>query len=422
MLAMMTTQLPELLAPVGNFASLQAAIQAKADAVYFGIAQLNMRAKNSYAFTLDDLKDIADIVKSANMRAYVTLNTIIYDDELDQAKGIIDAVKRENLDGVIVSDMAALAYCKEQGVEAHISTQLSVSNIEAVTFFSHFADRIVLARELTLEKINYIIQEINKRQIKGPSGRLMEIELFTHGAMCVAVSGRCYMSLYKYNQSANRGSCIQPCRRQYKVTDIETGKELVIDNQHVMSPKDLNTLPFLDKLVEAGVDVLKIEGRTRSPEYVLIVIQAYRKALTAIADKAFNQKLVDELNEELKKVYNRGYSDGFYLGYNPEQWTEKYGSHATYRKIYCAKVLHYYNNLKIAHIKIEASDLNLGDKCFIIGPTTGVLEFELNALMVDDQPVSTANQGQEATIGVPDKVRLSDKVFVFREIKKNTVK
>lgn len=416
MLPMNKNTFPEILAPAGNFASLHAAIQAGADAVYFGINQLNMRVKNAACFTLDELEEVVSVTHQAGLKAYLTLNTVIYDEEIDLVKKIIEKAKLLGIDAIIASDMAVIQYAFQKKLPVHISTQCSVSNIEAVRFYSQFSDRIVLARELTLEKITSIITEIENQQIKGPNGSLLEIECFAHGAMCVAVSGRCYMSLYHYNHSANRGECIQPCRRQYEVTDLETGKQLVIDKNFVMSPKDLNTLPFLNRLVQSGISVLKIEGRTRSPEYVLTVVSCYRRALAAIKENCFDKPLIDELQKELDQVYHRGYSDGFYLGYNPDQWTEKYGTHATHRKEYCAKILHYFSSAKIAHIKLESCDLHLGDECMIIGPSTGVLRFNLTELMVDDQPASMAKKGDEATIPVPDRIRLSDKLYVFKKI------
>ncbi len=414
--AMIAHPLPTLLAPVGSMASLQAALQAGADAVYFGVGPLNMRMQNATNFSPEELEEVVARAKEYQCHAYMTLNTIIYDDELAQAKALLARAKRIGVDAVIVADMAALTLCRDLQLEAHLSTQASVSNLEAVRFYSQWVDRIVLARELTLEQIKAIIHGIKEQDLRGPRRRLVEIELFAHGAMCVAVSGRCAMSLYHYNRSANRGECIQPCRRSYRVIDEETGKELIIDNHHVMSPRDLNTLPFLDQLVASGPAALKIEGRTRSPEYVATVVAAYREALEAIARDQYTQALKDKLMAQVSQVYHRGFSDGFYLGYNPDQWAGHYGSQATHRKQYCAKVLNYYPQAKVAHLLLEACDLALGDDCLVIGPTTGVLRFKLSSLRVNEREAAVAKKGEEATITVPAPLRLSDKLYVMKKV------
>lgn len=414
--AMSSLPIPELLAPAGSRAALAAALHAGADAVYFGVGPLNMRVQNAVSFSPEALEEVVSRAREHQCRTYMTLNTIIYDDELSQARALLEHAKRVGVDAVIVADMAALTLCRDLQLEAHLSTQASVSNLEAVRFYSQWADRIVLARELTLEQIKAIVKGIKEQDLRGPRGRQVEIELFAHGAMCVAVSGRCAMSLHHYNRSANRGECIQPCRRSYRVIDEETGKELVIDNHHVMSPRDLNTLPFLDRLVASGATALKLEGRTRSPEYVAIVVEAYREALAAIAQNQYTPALKEKLITQVSQVYHRGFSDGFYMGYNPDQWAGHYGSQATHRKQYCAKVLNYYPKAKVAHLLLEASDLALGDDCLVIGPTTGVLRFTLDSLRVNEQEAVRAEKGQEATIIVPRPLRLSDKLYLMKKV------
>ncbi|MCD4813306.1 U32 family peptidase [bacterium] len=407
---------PKLLAPAGNDESLQAAIQGGCDAVYFGVEALNMRAKNTVTFSLSEINRVAGQCRKAGIQSYLTLNTVLYDHELDQARQIIDTAKQSGINGVIVSDMAALLYCHQQGLEAHISTQLSVSNLESVLFFSQYADRIVLARELSLAQVAHITREIQTRQLTGPAGRLLEIELFAHGAMCVAVSGRCAMSLYLHNASANRGQCLQPCRRQYRVMDTEDNLELVLNNNYVMSPKDLNTIHILDKIAASGVSVLKIEGRTRSAEYVYWVTKAYRSALDALVAGTYSPALTQSLEQDLKKIYHRGYAEGFYLGMDSSQWSGKHGSHATHRKVYCGKVLNYYPKAFAAWVKIEACDLANGDEIIIIGPTTGVVTFKLEGMQKEDKPICRAKPGEDVTFKVPKRIRTNDRVHIFRAI------
>jgi U32 family peptidase len=406
--------IPELLAPAGDFESMRAAIQAGCDAIYFGIGELNMRAKKaSNVFGLKDLAKIRKLCTAAKVQCYLALNTVLYDQDLNTTERIIQAAKKHNIDAVIAADVAALQLCKKHKISAHISTQCSVSNIEAVKFYSQFADRMVLARELNLTQIKKIISEIKKRNIRGPGRKLIEIELFAHGARCIAISGRCWMSLYAHNKSANRGVCRQLCRRRYTVVDQMSGEELDIDNNFVMSPKDLCTIEFLDQLVGTGVRSLKIEGRSRSSEYVHTVIKAYRTALVALTQAQYTPKLIKTLMTELKTVYHRGYSSGYYLGKKQEAWSGQYGSHATQKKVYCGKVLNYYAKHKVAHIKIEASKLKLGDDVILSGPTTGVLKFKITEIRNEGDICKTAKQGESVTIPVPEKVRVNDRLNVF---------
>lgn len=414
-------KMPELLAPVGEFASLPAAAAAGADAVYFGLEGLSMRAKTSTKFQVHDMLQIKDLCVQSGMKAYLTLNTVLYDHELEQVDLILGAAAEAGIDAVIVSDGAALRRCQQLGLSAHISTQLSISNLDALEFYAPWADRVVLARELDLDKVAAIVRGISERGIRGPSGRLVEIELFAHGAMCVAVSGRCQMSLYQYNKAGNRGECWQSCRRSWRVTDTETGEELIIDNNYVMSPEDLCTLPFLDKLVGAGVSVLKIEGRNRSPEYVLETVGAYRRALEAIEAGTYTEELKNSLVQQVAQVYNRGFSSGFYLGYKPDQWSASYGSKATHRKVYSAKVTKFWSKASVAEVLVEAAALEMdafeaGDELLVIGPTTGVLRFCPAELRVDEEVCRRADKGQLATFVVPERVRVNDRVYIFRRV------
>jgi len=401
----------ELMAPAGNWESLQAAINAGADSVYFGIDQLNMRARASINFTLGDLKEIAKRTSKAGIKSYLTLNTIIYDHDLSVIKTLINAVKDAKISAIIASDQAVINYASSQGVEVHISTQLNVTNIETVKFYSHFADVMVLSRELSLIQIKKICDQIIKEDIRGPKGNLIEIEIFAHGALCVAVSGKCYMSLHTHNSSANRGACVQNCRKTYTVIDKETGIELDIDNEYIMSPKDLCTLDFLDQVLDTGVTVLKIEGRGRAPEYVKTVIETYRKAIDDYLSGKYNQANVEEWMEDLKKVYNRDFWGGYYLGQKLGEFNNTSGSKATQKRVYIGKGVHYFPRVGVAEFKVEAQNIKVGDKILITGPTTGVIETEITEMMVDEKPVYEANRGVNVTFLVKDKIRRSDKLY-----------
>lgn len=406
------------MAPVGSFESLMAAVQGGADSVYFGIGHLNMRSKSSKNFTREDLSKIVSIAKSNNLRTYITLNTVVYDNELEEARTVIDAAKKEGITAVIASDLAVIQYAHQQGVEVHMSTQTNITNIESVKFWSQFADVMVTARELNLDQVSAIIQKIEKQQVKGPSGRLVEIEVFAHGALCMAVSGKCYLSLDNLDSSANRGACLQQCRRPYRVTD-DDGIELVVDNEYIMSPKDLKTLDFLDKVIHTGVRVLKIEGRGRSADYVKTVTQVYREAADAIFEGSFNMENLETWNQKLKTVYNRGFWDGYYLGRKVGEWTEKYGSRATKRKVYVGKVTNYFTRLKVAEIKMETQQLEVGNEIRIIGPTTGVYEDVVPEIRVDLKPVKKTEKGDDCSIPVKELVRRGDKVYKMVDTESN---
>ncbi len=370
----MTKNKVEIMSPVGSYEALYAAIEAGADSVYFGVEGLNMRSRSANNFTIEDLKNIADIASQNGVKTYLTLNTIVYDSELGYMQEILNAAKQSGVSAVIAADLAVISYARSINLEVHLSTQCNITNREAVKFFSQFADVIVTARELSLDKVKDITTWIRENNIKGPSGRTLEIECFVHGALCMAVSGKCYISLDNANQSANRGACLQFCRRPYKVTDLDGGTELMIDNQYIMSPKDLKTLNFLDKVLDAGVRVLKIEGRGRSPEYVKVVTRVYKEAAQAWLNGEWSEDKLEKWNEDLKKVYNRGFWDGYYLGQRVGEWTKKYGSQATTKKTFIGTVTNYFKNISVAEIKIETGELNVGDNIYIMGPTTGVYE------------------------------------------------
>ena len=408
---MKTNNRVELMAPAGSFEALQAAIQGGANSIYFGIEQLNMRAKSSRNFTMDELEQIAQKCHSNGLKAYMTLNTIIYDHDLKLIKRIIDRAKEARIDAIIASDQAVIHYARTVGLSVHISTQLNVTNLETVKFYSFFADVMVLSRELSLKQIKTICEGIEKEQIKGPSGELVRIEVFAHGALCMAVSGKCYLSLHTQNSSANRGACLQNCRRKYKVIDLEDGHELEIDNEYIMSPKDLSTIEFLDQLIDTGITVLKIEGRARAPEYVYHVIKAYREAIDAIQDGSYNRDLVARWVEELSTVYNRGFWGGYYLGKELGEWTDQEGSSATLKKVYLGQGIHYFPKAKVAHFRIESNSLKIGDKILITGPNTGVIESEIASLMVDDAAADEATRGQEVTFSLEQPIRKSDKLY-----------
>lgn len=405
------------MSPVGSYDSLAAAIQGGANSVYFGVGKLNMRSRSSQNFNLDDLRQIATICQKAGVKTYLTLNTIIYDSELEEMRITVDAAKEAGITAIIASDLSVMTYARSQGVEIHLSTQTNVTNLEAVRFFSQFADVVVTARELTLQQVHEIVQGIKTENICGPSGRQVQIEIFVHGALCMAVSGKCYLSLDNLNSSANRGACLQQCRRTYIVTDKEDGHQLEVDNEYIMSPKDLCTIGFLDKIVDAGVSVFKIEGRGRGPEYVKIVTQCYREAATAVIEGTFTQERVAAWMERLSAVYNRGFWDGYYLGRKMGEWTERYGSMATRRKQYLGLVTNYFSRLKVAEIKMETHNMLLNDQLLITGPTTGALEFELAEIRVDLKKVTGTSKGELCSVPVPGLVRRGDKVFKWVEVK-----
>ncbi len=401
----------EIMSPAGSFESVMAAIQGGAASIYFGAGNLNMRAKSSNNFSINNIKDIVQICKENNVKTYLTVNTIIYDEEVDTLKEILSAAKEFEVDAIIASDLAVIMQAYEIGVPIHLSTQLNITNYEAVKYFSKFADVIVLARELTLEKIKYICDKIKEDDLRGPAGELIQIEVFIHGALCMAVSGKCYLSLHEKNHSANRGACLQTCRRSYSVTDIETGNELEIDNKFIMSPKDLCTLPFIDKIIEAGATVLKIEGRGRSPEYVKTVTQTYHKAIELINEGKFDEENIEILTNKLRTVFNRDFWGGYYLGKTMGEWSNRYGSQATTKKIQIGKVNKYYSNIKVAAIKLESDEVNIGDQLLFIGPTTGVVEHSVESLRVNDNIVEKSIKGDEFSIQLDTKLRPNDKVF-----------
>ena len=401
----------EIMAPVGSREALAAAIQAGADSIYFGIERLNMRAHSASTFTIDDLKEIALTCHEHGMKSYLTVNTIIYGEDLPLMREIIDAAHEAGTSAVIASDVAVMQYCREVGQEVHLSTQLNISNIEALKFYAQFADVVVLARELNMDQVADIYRQVEEQHICGPSGQLIRIEMFCHGALCMAVSGKCYMSLDAANRSANRGECIQICRRSYTVTDNETGYQLEIDNKYVMSPKDLKTVRFIDRLMRSGVRVFKIEGRARGPEYVYTVVKCYKEAIQAVLDGTFTEEKKDAWDERLATVFNRGFWDGYYQGQKMGEWNKSYGSNATERKVYIGKGTKYYSKLGVAEFSVEATTFKVGDKMLITGPTTGVIYVTADEIHDDNGPVEVALQGTRVSIAVPQKVRPSDKLF-----------
>ncbi|MEC4115797.1 peptidase U32 family protein [Myroides phaeus] len=405
----------ELMAPAGNFESLQAAIDNGADSVYFGVDQLNMRARSTVNFSIDDLEEIARRCNEKNIRTYLTLNTIIYDHDLSVVKTLLNRAKEAGLTAVIASDQAVIASARAIGLEVHISTQLNVTNIETVKFYSLFADTVVLSRELSLRQVKMITEGIEREQIKGPSGNLVEIEIFGHGALCMAVSGKCYLSLHSHNSSANRGACKQNCRKKYTVIDQETGFEIEIDNEYMMSPKDLCTLDFLDQVIDAGTKVLKIEGRGRAPEYVATVVRTYREAIDAVAEGTYSQEKVAEWMKALETVYNRGFWSGYYLGQKLGEWSDNPGSNATQKKVYVGKAMHYFQKASIGEFKIEAYDIKIGDRILITGPSTGAQELVIDEMYVNEQPTDKATKGDDCTFKLPFRIRLSDKLYKIVE-------
>lgn len=405
----------EIMAPVGSRDSLAAAIKAGAGSVYFGIEKLNMRAHSASTFTISDLREIAATCAEHGIKTYLTVNTIIYGEDLGQMREIIDAAREAGISAVIASDVAVMMYCREVGQEVHLSTQLNISNIEALKFYAQFADVVVLARELNMEQVAEIYRGICEENICGPSGERVRIEMFCHGALCMAISGKCYMSLHEANRSANRGSCVQICRRSYTVTDNETGAELAIDNKYIMSPKDLKTVRFIDRMMAAGVRVFKIEGRARGPEYVKTVVECYREAIAAVLDGTFTEERKDGWDERLATVFNRGFWDGYYQGQTLGEWNRHYGSCATERKVYVGKGVKYFSKLGVAEFTVEATEFAPGDKLLITGPTTGALYVTPDVIHGDHGPVDIARKGTRISIAVPEKVRPSDKLFRIEE-------
>lgn len=406
----------EIMAPVGSYESLRSAINAGADAVYFGVEGLNMRARSSVNFTLDDLHRIAGICDEKGVKSYLTVNTIIYDGDMEKMRSVIDAVASSGISAIIASDMAAILYARSRGVEVHISTQLSVSNTETLRFYSRYADVVVLARELNLDQVKAIHEAIVRDDIRGPRGELVRIEMFCHGALCMAVSGKCYLSLHEMNSSANRGACTQICRRGYTVTDRETGDQLDIENKYIMSPKDLKTIHFLNKMVDAGVSVFKIEGRARGPEYVDIAVRCYSEALESLCDGSYSEEKIARWDQQLSKIFNRGFWNGYYLGQRLGEWSSKYGSSATRVKEYRAKAVRYFSKLGVAEFHMEAGELHPGDEVLIIGPTTGTICLTLDEIRVDLRPTYTASKGESFSIAVPSKIRPSDRLYLWRPL------
>lgn len=401
----------EIMAPVGSYESLMAAIQGGANSVYFGIEQLNMRARSSNNFTIDDLQKIVGICNEHKVKTYLTVNTIIYDNEMALLHRIIDAAVENKVTAIIAADLSVLQYAFSKGAEIHASTQLNISNTEAVKFFAQFCDVIVTARELNLNQVSAISEEIDKQNIRGPKGDLLRIETFAHGALCMAVSGKCYLSLHEQNSSANRGACFQTCRKGYEVTEKESGYQLEIDNEYIMSPKDLCTLPFLDRMILAGITVLKIEGRARGPEYVKTVVFTYNEALDALFEDSFTHEKIKAWEDHLKTVFNRGFWDGYYLGRKTGEWSEVYGSRASKRKKYVGKCTNYFQKLNVAEITLVASDLELNDDILIIGETTGVEEMKVSEIRVDLKPVEKANKGEKMSLPMKKLIRRGDKVY-----------
>lgn len=401
----------EIMAPVGSRESLQAAIQAGAGSVYFGIGRLNMRAHSANTFTVDDLREIAATCASHGIKTYLTVNTVIYDGDMADMREIVNAAKEAGISAVIASDMAVIMYCRSVGMEVHLSTQLNISNIEALKFYAQFADVAVLARELNLDQVAAIHKQIDEQNVCGPSGERIRIEMFCHGALCMAVSGKCYLSLDNAGRSANRGECMQLCRRSYLVTDTETGTQLEIDNKYIMSPKDLKTVRFIDRMMRSGVRVFKIEGRARGPEYVYTVVQCYKEAIESVLEGTFTDEKKDRWDERLATVFNRGFWDGYYQGQLLGEWNKNYGSNATERKVYVGKGVKYFSKLGVAEFTCEAAEFSVGDKMLITGPTTGVMYVTVEEIHDDTHSVTTAQKGTRVAFKVPDKVRPSDKLF-----------
>ena len=409
------------MAPAGNFECLRAAIQGGADSVYFGVGQLNMRSHSANNFSPDDLAEVVRICREAGVKSYLTLNIVLYQEDLPAMRQTLDAAAAAGVDAIIASDMAAIMYCRSIGLEVHISTQLSISNVEALRFYAQFADVVVLARELNLDQVKDIYETIQRDRICGPSGNLVRIEMFAHGALCMAISGKCYLSLHSYGASANRGACYQVCRRGYEVTDLDTGNKLLIDNKYIMSPKDLCTIEFMERIIDSGVKVFKIEGRARSAEYVKRCASCYSRAAQAVCDGEYTPELAASLKSELAEVFNRGFWDGYYQGARLGEWSAVYGSQATLKKVYCGKVTNWFDRIGVAEISIESAPLKLGDKAMAIGATTGVVEFKVEDMRVNLKPAQTAEKGVRCSVAVPTdicpdgRLRRGDKVYIWQE-------
>lgn len=401
------------MAPAGNFECLRAAIQGGANSVYFGIGRLNMRSHSANNFAPEDLPEIVRICREAGVKTYMTLNIVLYGEDITPAHEALDAAKAAGVDAIIASDMAVILYCRQIGLEVHISTQLSISNYEALKFYAQFADVVVLARELNLKQVKAIHEQILTEDLRGPSGQLVRIEMFAHGAFCMAISGKCYLSLHHYNASANRGACMQLCRRGYRVTDLETGTQLEIDNKYIMSPKDLCTIEFMDKFIEAGVKVFKIEGRARSAEYVRRTVECYRKAADAVCDGCYTPELTAQLKASLSEVFNRGFWDGYYQGAELGEWSNVYGSQATKKKIYLGKITNWFDKISVAEIAVEATDLPAGSEIMVIGATTGTVIFKADDIRVDFKTVDVARKGERCSVASADKLHRGDKVFLW---------
>jgi len=415
----------EIMAPVGSRESLAAAIQAGADSIYFGIENLNMRARSSNTFTINDLKEIAMICDEHGLKSYLTINTIIYDNDIPLMRTIVDAAKEAGISAIIAADVAVMAYARSIGQEVHLSTQLNISNAESLKFYAQFADVAVLARELNLKQVRGIYDKIKEDKVCGPSGEEIRIEMFCHGALCMAVSGKCYLSLHEMDNSANRGACMQICRRAYTVKDKESDIELEVDNQYIMSPKDLKTIHFMDEMIEAGVRVFKIEGRARGPEYVRTVVECYKQAIQSCLDGTFTEEKVQAWDNRLKTVFNRGFWNGYYLGQRLGEWSKNYGSEATERKVYVGKAVKYFSNINVAEFLVEASEIKLGDKLLVTGPTTGALFSTLEEARVDLKPVEVVRKGEHFSMKFDEKIRPSDKLYKLispEELKKSCTK
>jgi len=406
----------ELMAPVGSYESLMAAIQGGANSIYFGIEQLNMRARSSNNFTKDDLREIVKICKENEVKTYLTVNTVLYDNEMNLMHEVIDSAKENGVTAIIAADISAILYARSIDVEVHISTQCNITNIESVKFYSQFADVVVLARELNLDQVANIYHQIVKQDIRGPKGELVQIEMFAHGALCMAVSGKCYLSLHEKSSSANRGACMQTCRKAYTVTEKESGNELEIDNQYIMSPKDLCTIGFVNKFIDAGVRVLKFEGRARSPEYVKTVLSSYNEAVDAYLDGSYGEEKIAVWKEELATVFNRGFWDGYYMGQKLGEWSSEYGNRATKRKMLIGKGTNYFNKIKVAEFLLESQELSVGDTILITGPTTGVVETTIEEIRVDLKPVEKAVKGDSFSIALDTVIRRSDKLYKIVDV------
>lgn len=401
----------EIMAPVGSYESLMAAINAGADSIYFGASNLNMRARSSNNFTLEDIRKVADICQQNGVKSYLTVNTILYDSDLQKTHKIIDVAKEANISAIIAADISPISYARHKDIEVHISTQCNISNIDAVRFYAQFADVIVLARELSMKQVAQIYKKIQEENIRGPHGEFVKIEMFAHGALCMAVSGKCYISLHENNSSANRGACLQSCRKAYTVTEEETGKQIKVDNEYIMSPKDLCTIDFVDLLLKSGVRVLKIEGRARPAEYVKTVVEAYDLAVKSVIDGTYNETLALQLKENLANVFNRGFWDGYYLGRRLGEWATAYGSQAKKRKVYIGKGTNYFSKIQVAEFLMESHDLNLGDEILITGPTTGAIETTVKEIRVNLKPVPKTVKGESFSIPLTTVIRRSDKLY-----------